>query len=107
MTMRKLTLSLAIAALAGTCAAAPVDRATDPIGALIADYPGAAQSPGAHVWRPGEQIGADAWSDAQPVDYRRHHLRQPQRGYEWRESNGQFLLANVATGLIAATAPSR
>ncbi len=105
--MRNLILGFAIAALAGTCTAAPVDRATDPIGALIADHPGAAESPGPHFWRPGEQIGAAAWSDAQPVDYRRHHLRQPQRGYEWRESNGQFLLANAVTGLIAATAPSR
>lgn len=105
--MRTLILGFAIAALAGTCAAAPTDSATDPIGALIADYPGAAQSQGAHVWRRGDQIEPVVWSNALPVNYRQHHLQQPERGYEWRELDGQYLLANAVTGLVAAAAPSR
>jgi Ni/Co efflux regulator RcnB len=104
--MRSLILGFAIAALAGICAADVPDRATDPIGALIAEYPGGAQSEGAHVWARGEQIEPDVWSNARPVDYRQHHLRRPQRGYEWRESHGQYLLANPLTGVVAATAPS-
>jgi Ni/Co efflux regulator RcnB len=57
---------------------------------------------GGHHWRRGERIGYNDWAGAQPVDYRSHHLRQPPRGYEWRESNGQYVLAAVATGLIAS-----
>lgn len=55
-----------------------------------------------HHWRRGERMGYDNWQSAQRVDYRQHHLRQPPRGYEWRQSNGRFILAAVATGLIAS-----
>lgn len=53
-----------------------------------------------HRWARGQRMGYNDWQTAQPVDYRRHHLRAPPRGYEWRESNGQFVLAAIATGLI-------
>ncbi len=36
------------------------------------------------------------------ADYRQHHLRHPPRGYEWRESNGQIIMAAVATGIVAS-----
>jgi Ni/Co efflux regulator RcnB len=65
---------------------------------------GWAQDQGAnHHWRSGERIGANDWQAAQPVDYRQHRLRHPPRGYEWRESNGQFVLVAITTGLIAST----
>ena len=57
---------------------------------------------GGHHWRQGERMGYNDWSGAQPVDYRQHHLRTPPRGYEWRQSNGQYILAAVATGLVAS-----
>ena len=57
---------------------------------------------GDHHWRQGERMGRNDWATAQPIDYRAHHLRQPPRGYEWRQSNGQYVLAAVATGLIAS-----
>jgi Ni/Co efflux regulator RcnB len=34
-------------------------------------------------------------------DYDRYHLRQPPRGYEWVQANGQFVLLAVTTGVIA------
>ena len=40
------------------------------------------------------------WNSAQRIDYRRYHLRQPPRGYEWRRSNDRYVLAAVATGVI-------
>jgi len=55
-----------------------------------------------YQWRRGQRMGYNDWSNAQPVDYRQHHLRQPPRGYEWRESNGRYVMAAVATGLIAS-----
>ena len=57
---------------------------------------------GGHKWKRGQRIGYNDWSSATAVDYRQHHLRQPPRGYEWRESNGQYVLAAVATGVIAS-----
>jgi Ni/Co efflux regulator RcnB len=55
-----------------------------------------------HKWRQGERMGYNDWQHAQPVDYRAHHLRAPPRGYQWRQSNGQYVLAAVATGAIAS-----
>jgi len=55
---------------------------------------------GGHSYRSGERMGYNDWSGAQPVDYRQHHLRRPPHGYEWRQSNGQYILAAVASGLI-------
>ena len=59
------------------------------------------QGPG-HQWSKGEHMGQNDWNSAQPVDYRAHHLRAPPRGYEWRQSGGQYVLAAVATGAIAS-----
>jgi Ni/Co efflux regulator RcnB len=57
---------------------------------------------GAHSYQRGERMGYNDWSGARQVDYREHHLRRPPHGYEWRESNGQYILGAVATGLIAS-----
>jgi Ni/Co efflux regulator RcnB len=67
------------------------------------DHAGWASDQGAsHHWQNGERMGYNDWSGAHAVDYRQHHLRRPQRGYEWRESNGQFVLGAIATGVIAS-----
>jgi Ni/Co efflux regulator RcnB len=55
-----------------------------------------------HQWNRGEHMGQNDWRSAQPVDYRAHHLRAPPRGYQWRQSNGQYVLAAITTGLIAS-----
>ena len=55
-----------------------------------------------HHWQRGERMGYNDWNSARPVNYRQHHLRQPPRGYQWRESNGQYVLGAVATGVIAS-----
>lgn len=54
-----------------------------------------------HNWRRGGRIDRDDWSRGQRFDYRAHHLRRPPRGYEWREVDGNYVLAAVATGIIA------
>jgi len=38
---------------------------------------------------------------ADHIDYRHYHLNAPPRGYEWREVDGNFVLAAVATGVIS------
>lgn len=55
-----------------------------------------------HRWARGERLGYDDWERAERVDYRRHRLSPPPRGYEWRRVDDSYVLAAVATGLITA-----
>ncbi len=67
------------------------------------DHPGWARDRGeSHQWRRGQRMGYNDWNGARPVDYRQHRLRRPPRGYEWRESNGRYVMVAIATGLIAS-----
>lgn len=50
----------------------------------------------------GHRISHDDWARGRRIDYRRHRLRRPRRGYEWREVNGEYVLAAVTTGLISS-----
>jgi Ni/Co efflux regulator RcnB len=55
-------------------------------------------------WRRGGRVAHEDWDRGRHIDYRdyrEHHLRQPPRGYEWREIDGRFVLAVIATGVIA------
>jgi Ni/Co efflux regulator RcnB len=53
-------------------------------------------------WHKGARMGHDDWNRGQPVDWRAHHLSRPRRGYEWREVDGNWVMAAAATGLIAS-----
>ena len=53
-------------------------------------------------WKKGYHMKDEDWRRAQPIDYRTYHLRKPPRGYEWREVDGNYVLAAVATGIIAS-----
>ncbi|HEX3940042.1 MAG TPA: RcnB family protein [Acidobacteriaceae bacterium] len=53
-------------------------------------------------WKKGARMNHDDWSRGDKVDYRQHHLSAPPRGYEWREVDGNYVLAAVATGVIAS-----
>jgi Ni/Co efflux regulator RcnB len=53
-------------------------------------------------WRKGYHMHHDDWSRGRPVDWRARHFRAPPRGYEWREVDGNYVLAAAATGLIAS-----
>jgi len=64
--------------------------------------------PGYHVapeggyngWKRGAHY-AGPRSVVNQGDWGRYHLRPPPRGYEWVNSNGQFILLAVTTGVIA------
>ncbi len=60
-----------------------------------------ASAPPHHDWREGGKIAPEDWKRGQPVDYRSHHLKRPPHGYEWRQVDGNYVLAAAATGLIA------
>jgi Ni/Co efflux regulator RcnB len=55
-----------------------------------------------HKWHKGDRIPAEYRDRHHEVgDWKAHHLRQPPRGYHWVNVNGDYVLAAVATGVIA------
>ncbi len=55
-----------------------------------------------HDWRRGGRIDAGDWRRGRVVsNYSRYHLRRPPRGYQWRDVDGNYVLAAVAGGVIA------
>lgn len=53
-------------------------------------------------WKKGAHIQSNDWNRGAQVDYRTYHLRTPPHGYEWREVDGNYVLAAAATGIIAS-----
>jgi Ni/Co efflux regulator RcnB len=64
--------------------------------------PGGARGEGPHDWHRGDRL-PDDYRDRQYVvdDYRGYGLHQPPRGYHWVGVNGDYVLAAIATGVIA------
>ena len=55
-----------------------------------------------HNWHKGDRIPASYRDKRYEVrDWKARHLRQPPRGYHWVSVNGDYVLAAVATGVIA------
>ncbi|HTC53453.1 MAG TPA: RcnB family protein [Steroidobacteraceae bacterium] len=53
-------------------------------------------------WKKGAKMRDEDWKRGEVVDYHDRHLRAPPAGYEWREVDGNYVLAAVATGVIAS-----
>ena len=51
-------------------------------------------------WKRGARMNSGDWNRGQQCDWRAHHFRQPPNGYEWREVDGNYVLAAIATGAI-------
>jgi Ni/Co efflux regulator RcnB len=52
-------------------------------------------------WKKGYHMRQEDWSRGQRVeDWRTHHLRRPPRGYEWRSVDGNYVLADINTGIV-------
>lgn len=52
-------------------------------------------------WKKGYHMKQEDWARAQRVDdWKAHHLRTPPRGYEWRSVDGNYVLADINTGVI-------
>ena len=52
-------------------------------------------------WKKGAKMRDEDWKRGAHIDYKERHLQEPPRGYEWREVDGNYVLAAVATGVIA------
>ena len=90
-----LTAALALCLVAGAAGAASADQHWDN---NTGHHHGAR---GHSDWRRGGHVAPTDWSRGRQVDWRGRHLRAPPRGYEWREVDGNYVLAAVATGVIA------
>jgi Ni/Co efflux regulator RcnB len=45
-------------------------------------------------WKTGSRIQQEDWSRGDRLDYRQNHLRRPPVGHEWRQIEGNYVLAN-------------
>jgi len=53
-------------------------------------------------WSRGDKLSSEYRGNQYVVsDWKGNHLRQPPRGYHWVRANNQYVLAGVATGVIA------
>jgi Ni/Co efflux regulator RcnB len=53
-------------------------------------------------WKKGYHMRQEDWGRGEKVDYRTYHLRQPPSGYEWRLIDGNYVMAAIATGVVAS-----
>src|ERR1700722_19073060 len=53
-------------------------------------------------WRKGAKIQDEDWKRGERVDDAHQHLRAPPHGYDWRLVDGNYVLAAVATVVIAS-----
>ncbi len=96
-----LSAGLALSLVLGATAASAQDRRDDHRDDHRGPPPGA-QHFDHHGWRKGGRVDRDEWRHGVRVDdWRARHLRRPPHGYEWRQVNGDYVLAAVATGVIA------
>jgi Ni/Co efflux regulator RcnB len=58
-------------------------------------------------WKKGANMKQEDWGRGEPVDYRTSHLKAPPSGYEWRQVDGNYVMAAASTGSIrlVVTAP--
>jgi len=97
--MNRLSKAVAVPFLALTLCAAP---------ALAQEHHDDAHSQDHHDkqvrhddWKKGGHIRADDWNRGRRVDdWRAHHFRRPPKGYEWREIDGYYVLANPGGVII-------
>jgi Ni/Co efflux regulator RcnB len=53
-------------------------------------------------WKKGYHMKEEDWKRGERVDYKTYHLSTPPRGYEWRQVDGNYVLAGIATGIVAS-----
>lgn len=57
-------------------------------------------------WRKGHHIRHEDWDRGQRIDdWQARHLRRPPRGYEWRDVDGQYVMANRSGVIFQVVLP--
>ena len=44
-------------------------------------------------WKSGSRVQEEDWNRGDKVDYRQNHLRRPPKGHEWRQIDGNYVMA--------------
>ena len=57
-------------------------------------------------WRKGSRMRQEDWNRGDTVDYQANHLRRPPQGHEWRQIDGNYVLAD-RDGTIYSVRPAR
>lgn len=57
---------------------------------------------GGHHWTRGQRLPPQYRTRAHYIDYRRHHLRPPPRGYQWVQVDNDYALVALTSGLISS-----
>ena len=58
-------------------------------------------------WKKGSQIQQEDWNRGDKLDYRQNHLRRPPQGHEWRQIDGNYVLANRDGRIVSIQPASR
>jgi Ni/Co efflux regulator RcnB len=45
-------------------------------------------------WKSGAKVQQEDWNRGDKIDYRQNHLRRPPAGHEWRQIDGNYVMAN-------------
>ena len=56
-------------------------------------------------WKKGSRMRQEDWNRGETVDYRANHLRRPSEGHEWRQIDGNYVLAD-RDGTIDSVRPA-
>jgi len=56
-------------------------------------------------WKRGSRINQGDWNRGAQVDYRANHLQRPPEGHEWRNIDGNYVLADH-DGTIVSVRPA-
>lgn len=91
---RLVTAAIALSLLGGTAAVAQPYHHDDHRMARHDDR--------GHHWGRGQRLPAQYRTRTHYVDYRRHHLRHPPRGYQWVQVDNNYALVALTTGLISS-----
>jgi Ni/Co efflux regulator RcnB len=59
------------------------------------------------TWRKGQRLPPQYRTRSHFVDYRRHHLHAPPRGYRWVQVDSNYALVGITSGLIASIVAGR
>lgn len=102
---RLMTAALALTLLGGSAAVA--QPYGPPPGHDRGHHYGRDDRGGPHHWSRGERLPKSYWGRDRYVDYRRHHLRRPPRGYQWVRVDDNYALVAITTGLISELMAAR
>ena len=56
-------------------------------------------------WKKGSRIPQEDWNRGEKADYRANHLQRPPEGHEWRQIDGNYVLAD-RDGTIDSVRPA-